>query len=74
MPEPPPKRAVHNAGAFLNPDGSGGGPIAVPMRTLSDDYQDEPVEPEEDHEPEPEPPGIIRKLVDRLARRAEPGS
>ena len=45
MPEPKPKRAVHNAGAFLTPDGFGGGPIPVPMSTLSDEYKDEPTEP-----------------------------
>lgn len=75
MPEPEPKRPVRNAGAFLAPDGVGG-PFAVPMSTLSDEYTDEPAEPEEDHEPEPEPPGAIRKAVYRLtietARAARP--
>jgi hypothetical protein len=71
MPEPKPKRAVHNAGAFLSPDVTSG-PIPVPMSTLSDEYKDEPTEPEEDHEPEPEPPGVVRRVVDRLTHR--PGS
>jgi hypothetical protein len=70
MPEPKPKRAVHNAGAFLTPDNYGG-QIPVPMSTLSDDYKDEPTEPEEDHEPEPEPPGVVRRIVERLTHRAE---
>lgn len=72
MPEPEPKRPVRNAGAFLTPDGVGG-PFAVPMSTLSDEYRDEPTEPEEDHEPEPEPPGILRRVVDRLAGRTGAG-
>jgi hypothetical protein len=71
MPEPKPKRAVHNAGAFLTPDGFGGTPIPVPMGTLSDEYRDEPTEPEDDHEPEPEPPGIVRRIVERLTHRTE---
>ena len=48
MPEPEPKKAVHNAGAFLAPYSAGS--VPVPMRTLSDDYHDEPTEPE-DSEP-----------------------
>jgi hypothetical protein len=38
------------------------------MRTLSDDYQDLPADPEDDRVPEPEPPSVIRRLVDRLVR------
>ena len=45
MPEPKPKRAEHNAGAFLNPSGIGGA-YPVTMSTLSDEYHDEP-EPED---------------------------
>ena len=70
MPEPEPKRPVRNAGAFLTPSGVGG-PLPVPMSTLSDEYTDEPTEPEEDHEPEPEPPGFIRRAIDRLLGRSE---
>lgn len=47
--------------------------VPVPMRTLSDDMRDEPTEPEEDREPEPEPPGLIRRVVERLARRSDRG-
>jgi hypothetical protein len=37
------------------------------MRTLSDDYHDEPTEPEDsDRLPDPEPPGLLRRLVDRI--------
>ncbi len=65
MPEPEPKKAVHNAGAFLTPTSYA--PIPVPMRTLSDDYHDEPTEPEDsDRVPDPEPPGLFRRLIDRL--------
>ena len=68
MPEPRPKRAERNAGAFANPSGIGGG-IPVPMRMLSDDYDDEPTEPEDSGRiPEPEPPGRIQRVVDRLAQ------
>ncbi len=68
MPEPEPKRAEHNAGAFANPAGIGGG-VPVPMRTLSDDYHDEPTEPEDsDRIPEPEPPRLAHRVVDWLQR------
>jgi hypothetical protein len=48
--------------------------IPVPMRTLSDDYRDEPTEPEDsDREPAPEPPGLVRRIIERLERRSGPG-
>ena len=41
--------------------------IAVPSTTLSDEYHDEPAEPEDsDRVPEPEPPSRVRRVVDRL--------
>jgi hypothetical protein len=41
--------------------------IPIPMSTLSDEYHDEPTEPEDsDRVPEPEPPGLFRRLVDRI--------
>jgi hypothetical protein len=47
--------------------------VPVPMRTLSDDFRDEPTEPEDsEREPEPEPPGFIRRVIERLARRQGP--
>jgi hypothetical protein len=58
------RRAVRNAGAFLAPNGT----TPVPMRTLSDDYQDLPADPEDERVPEAEPPGVIRRLVDLLVR------
>jgi hypothetical protein len=61
------RRAARNAGAFLAPDGT----LGVPMRTLSDEYQDLPVDPEDDRVPEPEPPGRIRRLIDRVLRRTQ---
>ena len=68
MPEPEAKKAERNAGAFANPTGIGGG-IPVPMSTLSDEYHDEPTEPEDsDLIPEPEPPSLIRRVVDWLQR------
>jgi hypothetical protein len=68
MPEPRPKHAEHNAGAFANPTGVGGG-IPVPMRTLSDEYNDEPTEPEDaDRVPEPEPPNLAHRIVEWLRR------
>ena len=64
MSRPRPRRPVRNAGAFLGPDVL----IPVPMSTLSDEYQDEPAEPEDsDREPEPEPRGRVRRVLDRLA-------
>ena len=70
MGEPKPKRAQRSAGAFLGTDGIG--MVPVPMRTLSDDYHDEPTEPEEDHVPEAEPPTLVHRVLDRLTRRARP--
>jgi hypothetical protein len=60
------RRAEHNAGAFLGPDLL----VPVPMRTLSDDYRDEPAEPgDAGREPEPEAPGRLQRVVDRLTGR-----
>jgi len=68
--EPERKRAVRNAGAFYTPVSDGGGMIPVPMRSLSDEYHDEPTEPEDSERiPEPEPAGLIRRVLDRLTRR-----
>jgi hypothetical protein len=67
MSRPKPRRVERNAGAFLGPDML----VPVPMRTLSDDIRDEPTEPEDDREPEAEPPGLIRRVVERLARRPD---
>jgi hypothetical protein len=58
-----------NAGAFLGPDML----LPVPMRTLSDDYRDEPTDPEEEPEPPPQPPGLFSRVVDWLTRRGRPG-
>jgi hypothetical protein len=69
MSEPEPRREQRNAGAFLGPDML----APVPMRTLSDDYHDERAEPQDDRVPEPEPPSLIHRLVDRLRLLAGPG-
>jgi hypothetical protein len=69
MPEPEPRKAVRNAGAFLNPYAM----VPVPMSTLSDEYHDEPTEPEDSERvPEPEPPSRIRRVVDRLEGHHKP--
>jgi hypothetical protein len=41
------------------------------MRTLSDEYEDLPVDPEDDRVPEPEPPGVIRRLIESVHRLAQ---
>lgn len=65
MPEPERKKAVHNAGAFLTDTSYG--MIPIPMSTLSDEYHDEPTESEDsDRVPDREPPGLFRRLVDRM--------
>jgi hypothetical protein len=43
------------------------------MRTLSDEYRDEPEPEDSDREPEPEPAGLVRRIIDRLRRRSDPG-
>jgi hypothetical protein len=58
------KRAK-NAGAFLSPVGA----LVVPMHTLSDDYEDHPTYPEDERVPEPTPPSLLRRVMDRLVRR-----
>jgi hypothetical protein len=69
MSRPKPRKAERNAGAFLGPDML----VPAPIRTLSDDYRDEPTEPE-DPDPEPEPglPGVIHRALDQLTRRPKP--
>jgi hypothetical protein len=70
MSRPKPRRAEHNAGAFMGPDVM----IPVPMRTLSDDYRDEATEPEDSERmPEPEPPGLLRRVLDRMVGRPAGG-
>ena len=44
--------------------------IPVPMTTLSDEYHDEPAEPQDsDRVPDPEPQGQFSRLIDRLMGR-----
>ncbi len=62
------QRPQRNAGAFLGPDVL----MPVPLSTLSDEYRDEPSEPEDsDREPEPEPPGLVRRVVDKLSPKTD---
>ena len=64
-----PRRAERNAGAFLTPTDYS--MIPVPMRTLSDEYHDEPAEPTDSETvPQPEPDGAIRRIVMRLVGRS----
>jgi hypothetical protein len=65
MSKPERRRAERNAGVFLGPAPL---PLVVaPIRTLSDEYQDEPAEPEDsDRVPEPEPPSRLRRLIRRI--------
>ena len=70
MSRPKRKTVVRNAGAFLSPYGT----TPFRTRTLCDDFRDEPTEPEDsDREPEPEPPGLARRVIDRLERRSGRG-
>jgi hypothetical protein len=69
MGESKPKQPERNAGAFLGPDVL----IPVPMRTLSDDYHDTRAEPPDDREPPSEPPGLVARIRERFAHRADPG-
>jgi hypothetical protein len=63
-----PDRPQRNAGAFVGGEIVG---VSVPMHTLSDDYHDEPTEPEDsDRVPEPETPGVVHRVLDRLLRRS----
>jgi hypothetical protein len=59
---------LDRSGAFLS---DGRGMIPVPIRTLSDDYSDVPAEPPEDHEPEPQPPSLVHRVIERLTWRNE---
>lgn len=72
MPEPKHRRAEQSAGAFLGPDLL----VPVPIRTLSDEYRDEPTEPEDSERiPEPDPPGRMHRVFERLVhpRRSQTG-
>jgi hypothetical protein len=67
------RKAEGNAGAFLGTDGIS--ILAVPMRTLSDEYHDSPAEPEDsDRVPAPEPPSLARRLIDRVEGKPSRGS
>jgi hypothetical protein len=68
MPEPKQRRAEQSAGAFLGPDLL----VPAPIRTLSDEYRDEPTEPKDSERiPESDPPGRILRIVKRLAGRRQ---
>ncbi|HYM84050.1 MAG TPA: hypothetical protein VEY67_07870 [Candidatus Dormibacteraeota bacterium] len=55
-------RKLARSGAFLGPFQM----IPTPIRTLSDEYHDEPEPTDSDRVPDPEPPGRLRRLAIRL--------
>lgn len=60
-----PKTPERSAGAFLGPDLL----VAAPIRTLDNEYHDVPAEPvDSDRVPDPEPPNLIKRLVEGLKR------
>jgi hypothetical protein len=70
MSRPTRRQAQRNAGAFLGPDLL----VPVPMRTLDEEYRDTPPELEaSEHEPEPEPPGFVHRVLVRLRPRSHRG-
>ena len=61
-----PRRTNDRSGAYLGP----GLLVPVPLRTLSDDYRDEPAEPEDSERvPDPQLPGLAHRVIERLGRR-----
>jgi hypothetical protein len=60
------RRKVEKAGAFLS---DGFQNIAVPIRTLSDEYHDTPEPQDSDRVPDPEPDGLATRLMHRITGR-----
>jgi len=60
------RRKIERSGAFLG-DGFGNAP--VPIRTLSDEYQDTPEPQDSDRVPDPVPEGLATRAVRRVTRR-----
>lgn len=58
------RKKVERAGAFLSGDGLGN--IAVPIRTLSDEYHDRPEPKDSDVVPPREPKGMLTRVVHSL--------
>ncbi len=58
------RKKVERAGAFLTGDGLGN--IAVPIRTLSDEYRDRPEPQDSDVVPPREPEGLLTRAVHSL--------
>lgn len=60
--------SLDRAGAFLSSDPYG--MAAVPIRTLADEYHDQPAEPQDSERvPIPAPAGRLRRLLDWLGRK-----
>lgn len=58
------RRKVERSGAFI---GDVGVNAPVPIRTLSDEYHDEPEPQDSDRVPDPEPEGLVTKVVHALS-------
>ena len=54
------RRKVERSGAFLS---DGFQNIPVPIRTLSDEYHDRPEPQDSDRVPDPEPEGVVTRVV-----------
>lgn len=57
------RRKVERSGAFLSPAGN----LPAPIRTLSDEFHDLPEPEDSDRVPEPEPEGLVTRLVHTLS-------
>lgn len=60
------RRKVERSGAFI---GDVGVNAPIPIRTLSDEYHDRPEPEDSDRVPEPEPEGVVARVVHSLSRK-----
>ncbi len=56
------RRDVERSGAFM----AAGGTTPAPVRTLSDEYHDTPEPEDSDRVPDPEPEGLVTRVVHSL--------
>jgi hypothetical protein len=57
------RRKVERSGAFIGPYAT----TPAPIRTLSDEYSDKPEPEDSDRVPDPEPEGLVTKVVHALS-------
>lgn len=57
------RRKIEKSGAFL---GDGFMNIPVPIKTLSDEYRDTPEPRDSDRVPDPEPEGVVTRVVHKV--------